>query len=185
MSDKKREVIGTKYFLLLFGDFKNNNFLLEQILGQFEPVLCSKFIKFHFTDEYAIAHFETEESINDIKEFCKLVLDDIIDNYILLPHNKNILISLPKDIENELMDLDNDNLIKPDNLSEKSDTKHISEIMEHVLTNLFGIKNDSDGIYEQANVSTLDELLDKIKTVGIDKLTNEEKELLYGYSRTI
>ena len=178
MSDKKREVVGTKYFLLLFGDFKNNNFLLEQILGQFEPVLCSKFIKFHFTDEYAIAHFETEESINDIKEFCKLVLDDIIDNYILLPHNKNILISLPKDIENELMDLDNDNLIK-------SDTKHISEIMEHVLTNLFGIKNDSDGIYEQANVSTLDELLDKIKTVGIDKLTNEEKELLYGYSRTI
>jgi hypothetical protein len=178
MSDKKREVVGTKYFLLLFGDFKNNNFLLEQILGQFEPVLCSKFIKFHFTDEYAIAHFETEESINDIKEFCKLVLDDIIDNYILLPHNKNILISLPKDIENELMDLDNDNLIK-------SDTKHISEIMEHVLTNLFGIKNDSDGIYEQANVSTLDELLDKIKTVGIDKLTNEEKKLLYGYSRTI
>jgi hypothetical protein len=179
MSDKKREVVGTKYFLLLFGDFKNNNFLLEQILGQFEPVLCSKFIKFHFTDEYAIAHFETEESINDIKEFCKLVLDDIIDNYILLPHNKNILISLPKDIENELMDLDNDNL------SEKSDTKHISEIMEHVLTNLFGIKNDSDDIYEQANVPTLDELLDKIKTVGIDKLTNEEKELLYGYSRTI
>jgi hypothetical protein len=57
--------------------------------------------------------------------------------------------------------------------------------MEHVLTNLFGIKNDSDDIYEQANVPTLDELLDKIKTVGIDKLTNEEKELLYGYSRTI
>ena len=28
-------------------------------------------------------------------------------------------------------------------------------------------------------------LLDKIKTVGIDKLTKQEKELLYGYSRTI
>jgi hypothetical protein len=84
MSDKKREVVGTKYFLLLFGDFKDNNFLLEQILGQFEPVLCSKFIKFHFTDEYVIAHFETEESPKDIKEFCKIVLEDIIDNYILL-----------------------------------------------------------------------------------------------------
>jgi len=34
-------------------------------------------------------------------------------------------------------------------------------------------------------VPTLDELLDKIKTVGIDKLTNQEKEQLYGYSRTI
>jgi hypothetical protein len=185
MSDKKREVVGTKYFLLLFGDFKDNNFLLEQILGQFEPVLCSKFIKFHFTDEYVIAHFETEESPKDIKEFCKIVLEDIIDNYILLPHNKNILISLPKDIENELMDLDNDNMIKPDNLSEKPDIKHISEVMEHVLSNLFGSKDESDDIYEQANVPTLDELLDKLKTVGIDKLTNEEKELLYGYSRTI
>jgi hypothetical protein len=29
------------------------------------------------------------------------------------------------------------------------------------------------------------ELLDKLKTVGIDKLTNQEKELLYDYSRTI
>ena len=185
MSDKKREVVGTKYFLLLFGDFKDNNFLLEQILGQFEPVLCSKFMKFHFTDEYVIAHFETEETPKDIKEFCKIVLNDIIDNYILLPHNKNILISLPKDIEDELMDLEHDNIIKPDRLSEKHDIKHISEVMDHVLTNLFGLKDESDDIYEQAIVPTLDELLDKIKTVGIDKLTNQEKEQLYDYSRTI
>ena len=185
MSDKKREVVGTKYFLLLFGDFKDNNFLLEQILGQFEPVLCSKFMKFHFTDEYVIAHFETEESPKDIKEFCQIVLEDIIDNYILLPHNKNILVSLPKDIENDLMDLDNDNIVKPDKLSEKPDIKHISEVMEHVLNNLFNDQNEFDDIYEQVNVPTLDELLDKIKTVGIDKLTNQEKEKLYDYSRTI
>ena len=185
MSDKKREVVGTKYFLLLFGDFKDNNFQLEQILGQFEPVLCSKFMKFHFTDEYVIAHFETEESPKDIKEFCKIVLNDIIDNYILLPHNKNILVSLPKDIEDDLMDLDNENMTKPDKLSKKSDIKHISEVMEHVLNNLFVTKDESDDIYEQAIVPTLDELLDKIKTVGIDKLTNQEKEQLYDYSRTI
>ena len=185
MSNKKREVVGTKYFLLLFGDFKDNNFLLEQILGQFEPVLCSKFMKFHFTDEYVIAHFETEESPKDIKEFCQIVLEDIIDNYILLPHNKNILVSLPKDIENDLMDLDNDNIVKPDKLSEKPDIKHISEVMEHVLNNLFNDQNEFDDIYEQVNVPTLDELLDKIKTVGIDKLTNQEKEKLYDYSRTI
>lgn len=185
MSNKKREVVGTKYFLLLFGDFKDNNFLLEQILGQFEPVLCSKFMKFHFTDEYVIAHFETEESPKDIKEFCKIVLEDIIDNYILLPHNKNILISLPKDIENDLMDLDNDNMTKPDKLSGKENIKHISEVMEHVLNSLFGGKNETEDIYEQANVPKLDELLDKIKTVGIDKLTNQEKKQLYDYSRTI
>jgi hypothetical protein len=185
MSYKKREVVGTKYFLLLFGNFKDNNFLLEQILGQFEPILCSKFIKFHYTDEYVISHFETEETPKDIKEFCKIVLEDIIDNYILLPHNKNVLISLPKDIENELMDLEHDNIVKPDKLSEKPDIKHISEVMDHVLTNLFGLKDESDDIYEQAIVPTLDELLDKLKTVGIDKLTNQEKELLYDYSRTI
>jgi hypothetical protein len=57
--------------------------------------------------------------------------------------------------------------------------------MDHVLTNLFGLKNETDDIYEQAIVPTLDELLDKLKTVGIDKLTNQEKELLYDYSRTI
>ena len=185
MSNKKREVVGTKYFLLLFGDFKNNNFLLEQILGQFEPVLCSNFMKFHFSDEYVISHFETEETPKDIKEFCKIVLEDIIDNYILLPHSKNILVSLPKDIEDDLMDLDNENTLKTDKLSENTDIKHISEVMEHVLTNLFGSKNEPDDIYEQANVPTLDELLDKIKTVGIDKLTNQEKELLYDYSRAI
>lgn len=184
MSNKKREVIGSKYFLLLFGDFKNSTFLLEQILGQFEPVLCSNYMKFHFTDEYVIAHFETEECLKDIKEFCKIVLDEIIDNYILLPNNKNILISLPEEIEKDLMDLDNESMTKPDKLSEKPDIKHISEVMEHVLTNLFN-QNDSEDIYEKATAPTLDELLDKIKTVGIDKLTNNEKELLYDYSRTI
>jgi hypothetical protein len=92
-------------------------------------------MKFHFTDEYVISHFETEETLKNIKEFCKIVLEDIIDNYILLPHNKNILISLPKDIEDELMDLEHDNIIKPDRLSEKHDIKHISEVMDHVLTN--------------------------------------------------
>jgi hypothetical protein len=184
MSNKKREVVGSKYFLLLFGDFKDSNFLLEQILGQFEPILCSNFMKFHFTDEYLIAHFETEECLKDIKEFCKIVLDEIIDNYILLPNNKNILISLPKEIEKDLMDLDNETIMKHDKLSDKDDIKHISEVMEHVLTNLFN-QNDSDDIYDKAKVPTLDELLDKIKTVGIDKLTNNEKELLYDYSRTI
>jgi len=83
------------------------------------------------------------------------------------------------------MDLENDNIINPDKLSDKHDIKHISEVMDHVLTNLFGPKNESDDIYKQAIVPTLDELLDKIKTVGIDKLTKQEKELLYGYSRTI
>ena len=70
-------------------------------------------------------------------------------------------------------------------MSEKSDIKHISEVMEHVLNNLFGPKEESEDIYEKANVPTLDELLDKIKTVGIDKLTNQEKEQLYDYSKTI
>ena len=83
------------------------------------------------------------------------------------------------------MDLEHDNIVKPDKLSEKPDIKHISEVMDHVLTNLFGLKNETDDIYEQAIVPTLDELLDKLKTVGIDKLTNQEKELLYDYSRTI
>lgn len=185
MSNKKKEIVGSKYLLLLFDNFKDKNFLLEQILGQFEPVLCSNFIKFHCTDEYVIAHFETVETQQDIKEFCKTVLENIIDNYILLPHNKNILISLPKDIEDELMDLDNENVDKTDKMSDKHNVKHISEVMEHVLTNLFGFKYDSDDTYEEVIVPTLDELLDKLTTVGIDKLTNQEKEQLYDYSKTI
>lgn len=185
MSYKKREVVGTKYFLLLFGDFQNNHFLLKQILGQFEPVLCSNFIKFHFADEYVIAHFETEENVKDIKEFCKIVLEDVIDNYILLPHNKNIVVSLTKEIQDDLMDLENDNIVKPDKLSDNTDIKHISEVMEHVLSNLFNLNNESDDTNKTAIVPTLDELLDKIKTVGIDKLTNQEKKQLYDYSKSI
>ena len=82
MNNKKKEVVGKKYFLIVFGVYMENQTLLTGLLNQFEPILSSNFLKFHFGKDYVIAHFETEETQKDVRDFCDLVLSTTVENFI-------------------------------------------------------------------------------------------------------
>lgn len=179
MNKPKKETVGTRYFLIAFGDFKNNQELMVNLFNQFTPVLSSNLLKFHFGDDYVLAHFETEEKQKDIREFCNIVLADTIENFLLIPNNKNIFVSLPNELQDFLMNLDEDLPIVSDNLSQDEDTEDVKDFMEQLLEKVMTQKD------KEEIKPTLDELLDKIQSKGIESLTKKEKEELYDYSKRI
>lgn len=179
MNKPRKETVGTKYLLIGFGDFKGNEKLISQLFNQFTPILSSSFLKFHFGDDYVIAHFETEEKQKDVKEFCNMVLENTVCNFILTPFNKNVMISLPEELTEFLFNLDNNEEIKSVNMSEISDEDEDREFMEQLLK-----KINTPKPIEETKLS-LDELLDKIQEKGIDQLTEKERQQLYDYSKGI
>jgi len=176
MNKPKKETVGTRYFLIAFGNFKNNQELMMNLFKQFTPVLSSNVLKFHFGDDYVLAHFETEETQKDIREFCNIVLSETIENFLLIPNNKNIFVSLPNELQDFLLNLDEDLPINNDNLSQDDDSEDVKDFMEQLLEKIITKKEDK---------LTLDELLDKIQSNGIESLTEKEKNQLYDYSKGI
>ena len=73
MGKNKKEVVGTKYFLILFAKFGENEKLLHGLLSQFEGILSSKCLKYQPGEDFVITHFESESPSNEIKELCKFV----------------------------------------------------------------------------------------------------------------
>lgn len=179
MNKPRKETVGTKYLLIGFGDFKGNQKLITELFNQFTPILSSSFLKFHFGDDYVIAHFETEETQKNVREFCNMVLENTVCNFILLPHNKNVMISLPEELRKFLFNLDNNQELEYVNLSENSDEEEDKEFMEQLLGKIL------TPITKEEIKPSLDELLDKIQSKGIDQLTEKEKQQLYDYSKGI
>jgi len=178
MNNKKKEVVGKKYFLIVFGVYMENQTLLTGLLNQFEPILSSNFLKFHFGKDYVIAHFETEETQKDVRDFCDLVLSTTVENFMLVPNDKNTFICLPKDLKEFLCNLDVNQ--EPDSLSEIEEKSDEDYKMEQILKKMFGKKQE-----KELKKLSLDELLEKITSIGIENLTKEEKEQLYDYSKGI
>jgi hypothetical protein len=178
MNNKKKEVVGKKYFLIVFGVFTENQKLITDLLNQFEPILSSNFLKFHFGHDYVIAHFETEETQKDVINFCELVLSKTLENYILVPNNKNIFVSLPKELKDFLCNLDENQ--DTDIMSDIDEEDDNHDMMEQILKKMFSNKKEKETVK-----LSLDELLDKIASNGIENLTKEEKQQLYDYSERI
>ena len=189
MSRNKKEVVGTKYFLILFAKFGKNKKLLNDILCQFETVLSSNFLKYQEGDDFVITHFETEESLKNLKEFCGYVLDNTVENYILFPNNKNVTLSLPNDMREHLLDLESNTLnIDSDDFESDEDDDDDDDILSEIYR-----KHGKLNPVEQLLISisdiqpqqSLDELLEKVQNKGFKSLTKKEKELLYDYSKRI
>jgi hypothetical protein len=193
MSRNKKEVVGTKYFLILFAKFGDNVKLLNEILSQFNVIISSNFLKYQKGGELVIVHFETEETFKNLKEFCGLVLDKTVENYILFPNNKNVYLSFPQDFKEYLLDLDNDNIDFEMNIDDivefmEDEDEEEDDILSEINKKL-GKKNPMEQLLKSLKTLeptfTLDELLDKVKNNGLKSLTENEKEQLYDYSKRI
>jgi hypothetical protein len=194
MSKNKKEVVGTKYFLILFAKFGENKKLLTDILYQFETILSSNFLKFQEGEDFVITHFETDESLKGLREFCGLVLDETIENYILFPNNKNITLSLPNEFKEHLLDLENDNLNIEPTIIDLREIEHDEDEDDDddILSEIYRKQNKNNPLEQLLNTlsttqtkMSLDELLDKVQKNGLKSLTKKEKEQLYDYSKRI
>jgi transcription initiation factor IIF auxiliary subunit len=164
------------YLLFLMGDFKSINKPLGHLIDTLSFVIGSPYLKYVHHDNLIIAHFESNDNLEDIHYFLNTTLDESILSYFLFPKPRKMGIRLDEELEKHLKDLKKNTLNKSDMFSEKVNDNllHINDVLQD-YTNKFINKVKKESEKKEYN---LDDILDKITQSGMDSLTTEEKKFL-------
>lgn len=168
------------YFLTIIGDFQTQEICREIAIG-LTPIVDSPNLKFQHTKGILVFHFASEISKDEIYTFIYGVLLGITETFILTEIIDNFTFSFPNEIRGHLLDLENtsdDVKLKFDlNVSKKTtDNFDFEEDDEWVAL----IQEEREKFIKKP---TLDQLLDKISSEGIESLTGYEKQTLQNYSK--
>jgi hypothetical protein len=135
-----------------------------------------------FGDKHSIFHFASDFSVDEIDDFLCLVSVEFENfNYFLTQKTKNVASNFDEDNLLHLLTLRNTNKKKqtpPKSFEFKMDFGSNEEFARMSET-IMGL------VPKKRCDLTLDELLDKINDQGINSLTEEEKNKLDEYSKTI
>jgi hypothetical protein len=129
-----------------------------------------------------IFHFATEVSKEEIFDYVGGILYGITEAYILTEMNDEVTISMPEDIKQNLLDLENslDEIeMSIDMNSEKNNMRYIDEEQEDDEDFVALLL---DEVKRKVKKPSLDQLLEKISKNGINSLSKFEKETLEYYS---
>ena len=170
------------YLLFVYNqeDIKTSLETTEKIGGELSKIMSSNQVKFMFGDRHAIYHFASDFSVDELDDFLCLVSAEYGNfNYILTQKTKNISSNFDKDNLLHLLTLKNTNKKKqtpPKKIEfnlELEGGEEFSRMTDTIMK--FLPKKECD--------LTMDELLDKISSQGIDSLSKEEKSKLDEYSK--
>jgi hypothetical protein len=167
-----------KYLLTIFGDFKTDA-ICKEIAIALTPLIDSPNLKFQYTKGVLIFHFGSEMDIKDIHEFLEITSYELYESFILSEFTDKVSVYMPDETIKHLFDLDtNDESGQEMVLVPKNNLQYIDDSSEDEFVAL--LLNELKGNLKQP---TLDQLLDKIKSQGIESLTPYEKGTLENYSK--
>ena len=166
------------YILTIFGQFESEKDCKEMAIA-LTPIVDSPNLKFQHTKGTLIFHFKSEVLKEEIFDYVRGVLFGITDAFILTELHDNMTLSMPQDIKEHLLDLENNS----------SDVNMFID-MKLEKKNLNSIEEDEDDfvallleeLKSQVKKPSLDYILDKILDKGYDSLTEHEKKTLKNYS---
>jgi hypothetical protein len=167
-----------KYILTVFGDFKSEA-ICQEIAIALTPLIDSPNLKFQYTNGVLIFHFASEMEMSDIHEFLEITSYDLYNSFILSEFTDKVSVFMPEDTKNHLFDLENPSEITGISLDLRPKSRfedNMEEEDEFVALLLNQVKKN-------LKPPSLDSLLDKIKTEGIESLTPYEKGILDNYSK--
>jgi hypothetical protein len=161
-----------KYILVIFGDFSSDE-LAKELALDLTPLVDSPNLKFQRTTGSMLFHFASEVIQDEIVEYLDGILIDRPNHYIMTEYSDNVSVSFPDDVKKHLFDLENNTEDVYINMSVGSSTKkELSEDDDEFVALLL------EQIKERVKKPSLDTLLDKINSKGIDSLSPFEKEVL-------
>ena len=83
-----------KYFLILFGDFKSEEFCKEVALT-ISPLVDSPQLKFQHSNGSLLFHFASEIDQNEIYEFLTVSFFELVSSFILTENTDNLSLYMP------------------------------------------------------------------------------------------
>jgi hypothetical protein len=189
-----------QYLLFIFGEFKNNDKLVELIASQLSIFKDdNSYLKYNYGDYGIVMHFQSHFSFYNLRDHVHIVLEKVVPQYYLMERPKNFYAFIPPELKLNLFDLHEEN---NDIEQTKVNFKDYTNIMDNFLINITSSFNEDEGIFSEENMErifnnimskvekeekykpTIDELLEKIKDKGLDSLTDNEKQILDEYSKS-
>lgn len=171
-----------KYILTVIGNLDSDK-TCKQIALSLTPVVDSPNLKFQHTSGVLIFHFASEVTKSELFSYVMGSLYGITESFILTELTDNVTVSFPLDIKNHLLDLDKIG----DDIQMKLNLNSIKKNLDSLEPDDF----EEDWVallleeeLENLHKPTLDQLLDKIASNGIDSLNKFEKRILESYSKS-
>jgi len=172
------------YLLSLTNDFASEG-MCKEIALSISPIVDSPNLKFHYTRNQIIFSFGTETPKDEIYEYITGILYGLVEIFILTEVVDDFSVSLPKDIRDHLFDLEN----VGENVTMKLDMERIKKNLDFSFDDDDEEDDDDDImslIFKNKDITptpTLDQILDKLYSDGIDSLSSKEKNILETYSK--
>lgn len=167
-----------KYILTVFGDFKSDA-ICQEIAIALTPLIDSPNLKFQYTNGVLIFHFASEMEMSDIHEFLELTSYDLYNSFILSEFTDKVSVFMPEETKNHLFDLDS----ASENTGISLDLRPKSRFEDNMEEDEEFVALLLNEVKKNLKPPSLDSLLDKIKTEGIESLTPYEKGILDNYSK--
>lgn len=188
--NKNMAIKDKQYMLFLFGDFSNDENLVNEINYQLIAIVSSKFVKFNYGEFGMVCNFRSKESFNDLKEYIDMSLNEITDQYYLLEVGKNFDVKMDKNLKKDFLNIDGEKpqskngsieIGEPTEVKFKPTKKEIDiyHMMFPIMDPNF-FKTNEDEIVKEPSI---DDILDKITETGIESLTEREKQILENYGK--
>ena len=188
------------YMLFIFSEFQKESTILKDIPLQLSPISSSKYLKYNYTDSTVVCNFESNLPFEDLREFIDSTIGLIVEQWYLFEHPDKMAVHIPDTLKLNLFDLETENM-RYEKMPNKQDDDEMLKIMDYFLQNSMKnfdkdeidnmFYNEEDSLINELKLKknvtfvkpTLDELLEKVKESGVDKLTKYEKQILDEYAR--
>jgi len=173
-------MIMKKYFLILLGDFKSEEFC-KDIALTITPLVDSAQLKFQHNNGALLFHFASEVDQTEIYDFLSGSFYGLVSSFILTENTDNLSLYMPEDAKVHLLDLENASgdvsinidLSDPKLFEDEFDEEDEDDFMALVLNR----------VKDKVKKPSLDQLLEKVGNKGVESLTPFEKDTLDAYSK--
>jgi len=170
-----------KYLLTVFGEFETKE-MCQNVALSITPIVDSPNLKFQHSKGVLLFHFSSEIPKEEIYEYVKGVLYGVTESFILTTITDDVSVSMPEDIYNHLFDLDSANG-EIDMKLDMTRIKNNLDFMEQEEDDLVALLLEEMRENNAIKKPSLDQILDKVLTNGMESLSQFEKDTLETYSK--
>jgi hypothetical protein len=170
-----------KYLLTVFGEFETKE-MCQNVALSITPIVDSPNLKFQHSKGVLLFHFSSEIPKEEIYEYVKGVLYGLSESFILTTMTDDVSVFMPEDIYNHLFDLESANG-EIDMKLDMTRIKNNLDFMEQEEDDLVALLLEEMRENNVIKKPSLDQILDKVLTNGMESLSPFEKDTLETYSK--
>jgi hypothetical protein len=186
-----------QYMIFIYGDYKDKDKIVELIAIQLSAFSDpDTYLKYNYGDYGIVVNFNSNFSFYELRDHIQIVLEKAVDQYFLIETPRAMYAHMPPEMKLNLFDLNEENQkFEETTKTEKNESNIVDKFIFNIASTLLpdDVLSEEDMDKMFGNILTqlnnkepkpsIDDILEKIQEMGIDSLTNFEKQILDEYAK--